>query len=245
MKQLKFSAAIPVAVSMLFSVLSCNSGNDKKTEDATTTTADTTVAKVMEPPPASKPGNVLIIQHKVANFDKWKVAYESHDSIRRSYGLANYILGRGLTDPNMVVIMLKMADADKAKELTASAEMKERMKTGGVTSVPTFTYLDVVMNDSTPIAQTARLMMTHKVKDWDAWKKEFDSHKQVRMDAGLMDRGLGYAIGDNHSVGIVFAVTDMKKAEAFLKSPDLKDKMAKAGVEGPPTAFFYNIVKKY
>lgn len=51
--------------------------------------------------------------------------------------------------------------------------------------------------------------------------------------------------GDNHLASIVFAVTDMKKAKEFLNSKDLKDKMAKAGVEGPPTFFFYNIVQKY
>ena len=87
--------------------------------------------------------------------------------------------------------------------------------------------------------------MTHKVKDWDAWKKEFDDHKQVRMDAGLIDRALGHDINDNHQVEIVFAVTDMAKAKAFLQSKDLKDKMEKAGVEGKPDAFFYNIVKMY
>lgn len=87
--------------------------------------------------------------------------------------------------------------------------------------------------------------MTHKVKDWDSWKKEFDNHKQARIDAGLVDRGLSYNIGDNHTVSIVFAVSDMQKAKAFMQSKDLKDKMAKAGVEGQPTSFFYDIVHTY
>ena len=119
------------------------------------------------------------------------------------------------------------------------------MQKAGVIGKPSFTYLDVVMDDNSPIDQTARLMVTHKVKDWDAWKKVFDDHKQARMDAGLIDRGLGYSDGDNHMVSIVFAVTDMQKAKAFMNSKDLKDKMAKGGVEGPPTFFFYNIVQKY
>ena len=87
--------------------------------------------------------------------------------------------------------------------------------------------------------------MTHKVKDFDAWKKEFDNHKQVRIDAGLIDRAIGYDVNDNHQVTIVFAVTDMAKAKAFLQSADLKDKMEKAGVEGKPVFFFYNIEKMY
>jgi hypothetical protein len=43
----------------------------------------------------------------------------------------------------MVVVILKMGDATKAKELTASQEMKDRMKKAGVTGKPTFQYLDV------------------------------------------------------------------------------------------------------
>ena len=87
--------------------------------------------------------------------------------------------------------------------------------------------------------------MMQKVKDWDAWKKEFDENKQVRLDAGLIDRLIGHDINDNHQVLIIFAVTDMAKAKAFLQSADLKDKMEKAGVEGKPVSFFYNIEKMY
>lgn len=141
--------------------------------------------------------------------------------------------------------ILKMADANKAKELTSPQSIKDRMKKGGVIGMPYFTYLNVMLNDSSKIEQTARIMMTHKVKDWDAWKKEFDSHKHARIDGGLMDRGVGYSVDDNDIVTIVCAITDMKKATAFLNSLDLKDKMAKAGVEGTPTFFYYKIVQKY
>lgn len=243
MKQFKFFAPIAVAASLTLFLFSCNSGGEKKANE---TSADTTTAvKALEPAPPSKPGNVLIVQVKVANFEKWKPGYESHDSIRRSYGLTNYIVGRGLDDPNMAVVILKMDDVNKAKEFTGSQDLKERMQKGGVIGKPVFNFLEVVMNDTSAIEQTTRLMMTHKVKDWDAWKKEFDSHKQVRLDAGLIDRGLGYSVGDNHIVSIVFAVTDMQKAKAFMGSKDLKEKMEKAGVDGPPTSLFYNIVQKY
>ena len=245
MKQSKFLTTITVAVSMiLFS--SCGSGRDKTTnEPAADTTVNTTAEKIPEPTPAPKPANVFFMQFRVANFAKWKPTYEAHDSIRRSYGLTNYVLGRGLNDSNMVLAISKMDDVNKAKELTSSQGMKDRMQKAGVTGKPSFKYVEVVMDDNSPIEQNTRLLITHKVKDWDAWKKEFDSHKQARMDAGLIDRGLGYSVGDNHMVSIVLAVTDKKKADEFIKSKDLKDKMEKAGVEGPPTFFFYNIVQMY
>lgn len=65
------------------------------------------------------------------------------------------------------------------------------------------------------------------------------------MDAGITDRVIAYTVGDNHSITLVFAVADMDKAKAFLASKDLKDRMAEAGVVGPPGIFFYRIVAKY
>ena len=245
MKQVRFLAT-SFAASMLMLLSSCNSNDDKKTED-TTATATTTTEKAPETTPPPKLSNVMLMQFKVTDFAKWQSKYElkERDSIRRAVGLTNYVVGRGLDDPKKVIVFLKMEDANKAKELTASQGMKDRMKEAGVTGTPTFNYVEVVMDDNSPIEQTNRLMMTHKVKDWDAWKKEFDDHKQVRMDAGLIDRALAHDINDNHQVEIVFAVTDRTKAKAFLQSKDLKDKMEKAGVEGKPVSFFYNIVKMY
>jgi hypothetical protein len=243
MKHSRFFATTAVALSTLLFLSSCNNASEEKKADETKT--DATVAPPAEPAAPAKPANVLIIKHKVANFTKWMALYESHDSARLAYGLHNYVVSRGVKDTNMVMVALKMDDVNKAKEFAAMPDLKERMKKGGVLGIPTFDYRDVQMLDNSTNASTARVMISHKVKDWDAWKKEFESHKQVRMDAGLTDRALSYSIGDNHMVNIVAVVNDMKKAEAFMSSKDLKDKMTAAGVEGPPTIFFYNVVKSY
>ena len=245
MKQVRFLAT-SFATSMLILLSSCGSGDDTKTEE-TTATATTTTEKAPEPSTPVKPANVMVMQFKVADFAKWHSAFEAkdRDSIRRSYGLTNYVAGQGLDDPKRVIVLLKMEDANRAKKLTASQGMKDRMKEAGVTGTPTFHYLNVVMDDNSTIPQTNRLLMTEKVKDWDAWKKEFDQNKQLRTDGGLIDRLIGHDINDNHQAAIIFAVTDMAKSKAFLQSPELKDKMEKAGVEGKPVAFYYNIVKMY
>ncbi|MDP4244951.1 MAG: hypothetical protein Q8932_03815, partial [Bacteroidota bacterium] len=130
------------------------------------------------------------------------------------------------------------------KELGNSKDLMERMKKAGA-SKPTIAYTETVMNDTSSIQQTVRVLVRHKVKDWAAWKKAFDSHKQVRMDAGLTDRVIGHAVGDDHDVVLVFAVADVAKAKAFMESKDLKDKMNEAGVVGPPTSFMYKIAARY
>jgi hypothetical protein len=242
MKRLKFLTAISIVAGMSFAITSCNSGEEKKAEE---TPAETTPAKPAEPATPVKPSNLLLVISKVANYAKWLPEYESHDSVRTASGLHNYVVARGAKDTNTVMVALKMDDTAKAKAFISSPDLKARMKKSGTVGPPTIRFLDVQMQDETPNTTSTRLMVTHRVKDWDAWKKSFDSHKQARMDAGLVDRALGYEVGDNHLVTIVFIVTDMKKAEDFSKSEDLKKKMEEAGVEGPPTFFYYTVAKKY
>jgi hypothetical protein len=243
MKHVKFFATAFVAAGIVL-LVSCNSGEGSKTD---ATASDSTIVKTDTPAvvPAAGPVMVMTITHKVASYAKWLPAYESHDSVRMASGLHNYVIARGIDDSNMVMVALKMDDVNKAKELGNSPGIKERMKQGGVTGPVAIDYIESVVNDTTAIQQTVRVMVKHKVKDWDAWKKSFDSHKQVRLDAGLTDRVVGYTVGDNHSVTVVFALADIAKAKEFMNSKDLKDKMAEAGVDGPPSFFFYKIAAKY
>lgn len=106
-------------------------------------------------------------------------------------------------------------------------------------------FVEAVIKDTPTNSTTKRVIMTHKLKDWDAWKREYNSNKQARLDAGLIERSVGHFIDDTHMVTLVFAVTDMAKAKAFMASTDLKDKMTAAGVEGPPTIFYYNAAKRF
>jgi hypothetical protein len=242
MKNVNFLATLVVASGILLA--GCNSGEEKKASD---TPADSAAAKkdTTPVPAASGPVMIMTITHKVADYAKWKLAYDGHDSVRAAHGLHNYVIARGLEDSNLVMVALKMDDVTKAKEMGASKEMMDRMKKAGVKGSASLDYTETVMNDTTAIQQTVRLMIKHKVKDWVAWKKAFDDHKQARMDAGLTDRVVGHTVGDDHRVTLVFAVADVDKAKAFIKSKDLKDKMNEAGVDGAPTFFFYRIATRY
>ncbi len=242
MKHFRFLATAFIAASTLF-LGSCNSGKDKKTDVTTTDTTTINETSVTAP---SGPSSIMIIRHKVADYAKWKTGYESHDSFRIANGLHSYIIARGTEDSNTLLVAVRMDDVAKAKTFAASPELKAKMKEVGVVGAPTVVdFLESVMNDTTAIQATIRLMIRSKVKDWDAWKKSFDGHIQARIDAGLTDRVISYTVGDNHNVTLVFAVADMDKAKTFLNSQDLKDKMKEAGVDGPPDFFFYKIAHKY
>ena len=235
MKQLKLLTATVAVAGLCLFLFSCNSQSEKKVDDASLKN-DTT---------AGKPQNILFIKHRVTNYEKWLADYVSHDSIRRAYGLHNYGVSRGIDDPNMVLVSLKIEDMSKAKTFISSPDLKADMQKGGVEGEPAVMYYDRQRFDISTTHDSMRLMISHKVKDWEAWKKEFENDKQARIDAGLKDRSYGYDDGDNKMVYVIVTYSDLKKAKDYFASKELQDKMQAAGVEGAPTMFFYKLVQKY
>ena len=80
--------------------------------------------------------NYLLIRHKVADFSKWKPAYDAHGSARASAGLKEERLLRNSDNPNEVVLLFAAQDLNKAKEFAASDELGQRMEQAGVTDKP-------------------------------------------------------------------------------------------------------------
>jgi len=243
MNQLRVFASGILALIMM---ISCNSGSsDKGTATTADSTATDTTAMQKMPETPAPTRTVLLIRHKVRNFGQWFSAFEEHDSVRKAYGLHSYVVGRELGDSNMVLVALLMDDTARAREFTMLPNLKEAMKKGGVIGAPSFRYERSVWHDSTTDTSTTRVLVTHKVKDFAAWQKVFDDHKAARSAAGVIDRGINRNLDDSNEVTTVFAISDMAKAEAFMKSKDLKDKMTEAGVIGAPDIFMYHVAKQY
>ena len=231
-----------IAISLVVLFLSCNSGTGKEE----TKTADTTaaVAAPADVKPAFTPFKVVLIQHLVKNFDKWEVQYFAHDSVRKAYGITHYVIGRDLKESNLVYVIDKMDDLQKAKTFSTLPDLKKAMQKAGVSGPPKFSYAEVVRNDDSPTELTERLRVAHHVKDFDTWLKAYDAEgAAVRSANGLVDRGLARDLVDSNMVYVVFAVSDMAKAKARAASPELKKIMTDAGVDGPPTIRWYRLVK--
>lgn len=240
MKSFKFLSAIAFSAAIIGYGSSCNSSDEKKA-----TTDSTTVKSTDSPVVAAKPNNILVVMHKVKDYDKWLPVFESDDSAQKANGLTRTVVARGIDDPSMVLIGFRMADYDKAKAMGSSEALKAKMKSAGVISEPTMHFQDMQVMDTSTNSMTDRIIIFSKVKDYDAWKKSFDEHNAVRKNGGVTDRGVGYEFGDKNSVTVVLAINDMKKARDFAKSPELKARMDSAGVIGKPDMFFYHVVKQY
>lgn len=242
MKQLKLLSTLGIAFVFLFS--SCG-GDEEKTTDKTTTTDTTATITTTKSTVDTMQQNIVLIWQKVANFEKWKPVYDGHDTARLSHGLHNYIIGRDVNDSNTVLVALKADDITKAKAFAKDPGLKAAMQKGGVTGAPTILFNTMVYQDNAKNMSDLRSITNFTVKDWNAWKKAFESTRQLRIDNGLTDRAYGYDVDDNHKVTLVVAINDTAKANAFWKSDILKQKRAESGVVGEVKRHVYRVVQKY
>jgi hypothetical protein len=83
----------------------------------------------------------MIIRHKVADFGKWKIAYEDHGPVRQAADLKDMHLWRNADDPNEIIILFEASDLTKARSFASSSDLKEKMKAGGVQGAPDIVFL--------------------------------------------------------------------------------------------------------
>lgn len=218
-----------IACSVPITFLSCNNGDEKKEDNKAVT---------------AQPMKILFVKHKVADYAKWKQVYLAHDSARMSMGISQFRLARGIDDSNMVVVMNIIQDVAKAKEFGSSDGLKAAMKNGGVLDTPYVALFQTVRGDSSMVPQMDRMMVIHRVKDFDTWLKVYDKEgTATRAENGMIDKAIARGIEDSNMVYIIFAISDIARAKARAQSPDLKKIMEDAGVEGKPEAIFYRLTR--
>jgi hypothetical protein len=82
------------------------------------------------------------------------------------------------------------------------------------------------------------MIIRHTVSDFSAWKTGYDAHEPSRAAAGLTQEHLLQDAGDPNQVMIVFKAADLRRAEEFSQSDDLREVMQKVGVVGQPDMYF-------
>ena len=245
MKRLRFPSLLFCAV-ILFFLTSCGGNESKETTNTDTTAMESTAVVPEVNTIITTPENLMVVTHKVADYDKFQASYDAHDSLRLANGLHSYVIGRGVDDPNMVLVAVKVDDMEKAKAFSKDAGLKNAMKQAGVTGAPTISFSTSTWQDTSMLApDVIRSRTTFTVKDWDAWVKSFMESKQQRLDNGITDRVIGHDADDNKKVSLVTAVLDTTKAFAYYKSDELKQRREASGVTSEPKRFLFRVVKRY
>ena len=84
----------------------------------------------------------------------------------------------------------------------------------------------------------AALIVRHRVANFEAWKKVFDGMVSIRKAHGWQSAIVYRDAADPNMVTVVNRVKDLDGAKRYGASPELREGMQKAGVQGPPEVFF-------
>ena len=88
-----------------------------------------------------QPMNLLYVRHKVADFTKWKAAYDAHSSAREKAGLKEVHLLRNVDSLDEVVILFEVRDIQKARDFATSTDLQDAMRDAGVVDQPDIRFL--------------------------------------------------------------------------------------------------------
>lgn len=82
------------------------------------------------------------------------------------------------------------------------------------------------------------VLVHHKVSDFSHWKEAFDSHLSTRKRAGETGCHLFHNLDDPRDIYLLLDWQTVEEARKFMSSPELRETMQKAGVEGSPEVRF-------
>ncbi len=85
----------------------------------------------------------------------------------------------------------------------------------------------------------ATIVLLHRVKDYSAWRKVYDSVAPLQKAGGVTAESVYQAKDDPNNVLILHTFATMAEAEAFMANPELREAMQKGGVEDMPRVEFF------
>jgi len=189
--------------------------------------------------PAPKPEVVLVVIHKVKDFGKWMKAFHAHQPKRVEAGVVGHFVTRGAKNENTVAVFLPGMSKEKLEAMTKSPELKDAMKKATVEGKPQFQWLTPVDNKmSKTKKKLAGMLVTHKVADFDKWKKAYDAFDATRKKHKILGHAVARGVKDPNTVYVYHQAEEVETLKAFTKLKELGAAMKAAGVTGKPS-FMY------
>jgi heme-degrading monooxygenase HmoA len=84
----------------------------------------------------------VMVRHKVADYVRWKEAFDSHLTTRKRAGEAGCQVFHNVEDPREIYVMLDWQTIEEARKFMNSDELRQRMKDAGVQGTPDVQYLE-------------------------------------------------------------------------------------------------------
>jgi hypothetical protein len=77
-------------------------------------------------------------------------------------------------------------------------------------------------------------LILHRVADYDAWRKVYDSVSDMQKDGGVTQESVHRMADDPNNVLVTHHFDNVETARAFFGREDLRDALQRSGVQGEP-----------
>jgi quinol monooxygenase YgiN len=84
-------------------------------------------------------------------------------------------------------------------------------------------------------------LVLHRVADYDAWRKVYDSDTvaELQKTAGVSSKSVHRMDGDPDNILVLHYFDSVDAAKAFFANPELQDAMKRGGIQGEPRIEFF------
>ena len=84
---------------------------------------------------------ILVIQHKVHDYDAWKPVFDEQEQVRRVHGCIGHHVVRDSDEPTDLTVLLRFPSREAAEDYLAEPSMETAMRRGGVESALRITWV--------------------------------------------------------------------------------------------------------
>jgi hypothetical protein len=137
-----------------------------------------------------------------------------------------------------VSVYLAASDLGALRAFLGNDDLKATMARAGVKAPPTIALVTPVEDHTVRDRPLPGAIVSHRVASYETWKSAFDGDAVARARAGIIGHAVNRSIDDPNVVVVYLQSTTLDEVKAFTASPDLKETMMKAGVQGAPRIAF-------
>ena len=84
----------------------------------------------------------MIVRHKVADYTRWKEAFDAHLGMRKANGEMGWRLFVSVDDPHELTVVTDWESLERARRFAASDDLKQAMQKAGVTDAPDIRFVE-------------------------------------------------------------------------------------------------------
>jgi hypothetical protein len=84
----------------------------------------------------------MIVRHKVADYSRWKEAFDAHLNVRKAAGETEARVLLSVEDPREVTLFFDWDSLERARQFAGSEELKQAMRQAGVVGDPDIRFLE-------------------------------------------------------------------------------------------------------